>query len=776
MTGARSASFTRRKAALALGPVLLYVGGYFGLEPTLGNASSALATLPVIAIGWLFGLRWGVMASLLAFPLNTILVTFVSDGTWGQWISDGGGLGSVTLVMVGAATGWLHNVNEEVKEELAEHKKAQEAIKVLVKDLKVSRASFSSIVEKNADGILIVDGNGVVRFVNPMAAQLLDRQPEELLGHPCGFAVSPGETIELEIVIDGAKGGTADVRVVETNWEGEAAYLACIRDITERKRSEEALQSAKDAAEAASRAKSRFLANVSHEIRTPMNGVIGMTELALDSPTPAEEREYRSMVKESADSLLTLLNDILDISKIEAGKLELQLQEFSLQDSLSTIATTMGLRAREKGLRLEWHVGPDLPDALVGDPGRLRQVVVNLVGNAVKFTEEGSVAVRARVSEDTGDAVVVHFSVSDTGMGVPEESRLLIFDVFTQGDASTTRKFGGTGLGLAISSQLISLMGGRIWVDSEVGSGSTFHFTARFGRQDVDSTPHQSSRGAQECSLDRDTKATDDWEPATGLATARAMCSRSLEVLVAEDNVVNQRVAARILEKRGHRVVVAANGREALETLEDRTFDLVLMDVQMPELDGFEATAALRKRESATGGHIPVVAMTAHAMKGDRERCLEAGMDAYVSKPLQTSQFLEVVESMVPSQGEADPEAPCVESPPYDFDTALARLEGDLELLAEVARSFIGEAPDLLSEIRHSISRRDPAALERTAHALKGAVCNFSAGPAFDGALGLEIMGKQGDLVHAEAAFAGLERNVAMLGDALEALTGSAPL
>ena len=657
--------FTWKKAALALGPVLLYVGAYFGLEPSLGNASSALATLPVIAIGWAFGLRWGVLASILAFPLNTLLVTFVSDGAWDLWLADGGGLGSVTLLLVGAATGWLHNLNQEVKDELAEHKLAQEAIQGLLHDLEVSKASFSSIVEKNVDGILIVDAGGVVRFVNPMAATLLDGSRNDILGEPCAFPVEPGKTSELRIHQEGQEGhegheGAAEVRVVETNWQGEPAYLASLRDITERKRSEEALHKAKEAAEAASRAKSQFLANVSHEIRTPMNGIIGMTELALESTTPSEQREYQSMVKDSANSLLTLLNDILDISRIEAGKLELQHEEFSLRGSVSAVATTLALRAREKGLHLEWHMDPAMPDALVGDPGRLRQVVVNLVGNAVKFTEHGSVVVRAQVVQEADSEVSLHFSVYDTGPGIPVESRRLIFDVFTQCDASATRRFGGTGLGLAISSQLIALMDGDIWVDSEVGSGSTFHFTARFGLQPGSQPPPPAVEWSLQPQLDDDTPGAEQF--AETVPYRRAV--RALDILLAEDNLVNQRLAGRILEKRGHRVVVAVNGREAVTVVEARPFDLVLMDVQMPEMDGLEATAALRRREAVTGGHVPIVAMTAHAMKGDRERCLDAGMDDYIAKPLQTSVFLQVVEGVVRSPAEPDTGTDACKPPP----------------------------------------------------------------------------------------------------------------
>jgi PAS domain S-box-containing protein len=876
------------------------------------------------------------------------------------------------------------------------HVKPKTLALITARDIREQRAAHARVVKTEAELRRVLDSvsdclwsavidekhQWVYRYLSPVIKRITGQPPEFFLAgvqswqsmvHPDDQAlwetahtrVRVGEPTQEEYRIvrpDGTLRWVRDSIMVSRDAHGRTLRLdGVLTDITAHKRAEQELQQAKEAADAANRAKSEFLANMSHEIRTPMTGILGMTELALNTKLTAEQRDYLGLVKSSAEALLTVINDILDFSKIEAGKLELAPTPFRLRDTLSDMLKTVALRAHQKGLELACRVAPDVPDALIGDPGRLHQIVVNLTGNAIKFTEQGDVVVCVNRFESeagprgrAGDspppsAVCLHFSVSDTGIGVPQAKQQAIFDAFEQVDSSLARKYEGTGLGLAISSKLIALMGGRIWVDSEVGRGSTFHFTAQLEvvkepgprpvRADLTSLRdlpvlvvddsatngrileeilcgwdlRPTVVGSAESALGALNHAADAAGPfplilldgqmpgmdgfalaarikdSPGLAGATIMMlsssdpvddashcrelgvtahltkpikpsdlleailtavhlparlsvranraapprawpgGRRLGVLLVEDNAVNQKLLVYLLEAEGHRAVVAANGREALALLGidargdqeaagrwgDTTrgggsdpgrgnarggseansraerqalasscsrpscspFDLVLMDVQMPEMDGFEATGQIRRWEQETGGHLPIIAMTAYAMKGDRERCLEAGMDGYVAKPIQAQELWQAVEGVLPSTVHAAPAASALESMEEVLDKkeALAEVGGNVHLLRELAGLFLEDCPRLMQEIREAIACRDGPRLRLAAHTLKGSVGNFSAPKAFAAAWQLERMGRERDLTRAEDAQGSLEREIRRLEEALIGLAqGSA--
>jgi PAS domain S-box-containing protein len=533
----------------------------------------------------------------------------------------------------------LVRANNDLAVEVSERKRMETA-------LVAANNTLGELIKASPISIVAYDLKGIVQSWNPAAERLFGWTEKEVIGHRLPFIPDDkqGEFHErIRKSLQGQELSGESVRRVKKDGSSvelsiasaplrdakgiETGLISVITDLTERRQVEEALENARAAAEAANRAKSEFLANMSHEIRTPMNGVIGMTELALDTELTLEQREYLSMIKSSGDALMNVINDILDFSKIEAGKLELDPIQFNIRDTVEDAARTLAVSAHQKGLQLVTDIQPGIPDGLVGDPVRLRQVLLNLLGNAVKFTDVGEVILRVE-GEPTRNGVDLHFSVRDTGIGIPADRQKLIFEAFTQADNSTTRKYGGTGLGLTITSRLVDLMGGRIWVESQPGAGSIFHFNAPFtlGAGAALQIPREVDDGRN--------------LPAHLLREARP----TLRILLAEDNPVNRALARRLLENKGHTVVTANNGLEALAFLETESFDVALMDVQMPEMNGFEATRALRQKERTSKKHLPIIALTAHAMKGDEERCLAAGMDAYISKPIRNTELLALLE------------------------------------------------------------------------------------------------------------------------------------
>ena len=802
-------------------------------------------------------------------------------------------------------------------------------------DRKRAADELETFFNLSPDLLCVASLDGHFLRLNPAWRRALGFEEAELRASPFLDFVHPddrGGTIDaMSMLTSGAKvinfenryrardGSYRWLEWSATPFIDQGVIYAAARDVTERKRANEVLEEsaenlgqlvkelevARQKAETAAVAKGEFLANMSHEIRTPMNAVIGMTDLALRTRLTPQQREYVRTANEAAEALLGILNDILDVSKIEAGRLVLDLTPFSLRDTVEDAVRMFAPRANEKRLELACHILPDVPDALVGDSGRLRQVILNLVGNAVKFTDTGDVIVEVAVDTVTGGEALLQFTVSDTGIGIASDKQWQIFGAFVQADASTTRRFGGTGLGLTISAQLVEMMGGRVAVTSEIGRGSQFRFAARFGVQSQSDAPPPPSaanlhdlrvlvvddNAANRTILQEllvtwrmqpttvesaatalaamneavsqqrpfhlvltdalmpdvdgftlarqiagDARLSDakvimltSGGPAFGFANAgpqpratavdrtivsqltkpvkqsdlldailtafgeppakerlrgrrarrlRRAFGRRLSILVAEDNPTNQKLVVLLLEQHGHRVTTVATGREAVAKAGDGPFDVILMDVQMPDMDGFEATEAIRRRENA-GVHTPIVAMTAHAMAGDRERCLAAGMDAYVSKPIRHDDLLSTIEGFFTGTSGVVSATP---SPPpdntrastVDEDALLEDFGQNRTLLAEVITVFLAEAPGQLDALHAAADALDAGALASAAHALKGSVGLFAKGAAFEAARRLEQEARRGDLTHVDGRCAEIETELSRVCSDLETLLRAA--
>ncbi len=790
--------------------------------------------------------------------------------------------------------------------DISERKRAEE-------EIRESSALVKLILDSIPEAVYGIDMHGNCTMCNPSCLRLLGYQDSsdlqgknmhELMHHTrMDGTPYPIEQCHIYEAFQRGAGTHVDDEVLwrrdGTSFPGEYWSRPMNRDghaigavvtfvnISERKAAERVLREAREAAEAASRAKSEFLANMSHEIRTPINGIMGMTELALDTDLNSEQREYLSLVKSSGESLLSVINDILDFSKVESGKLDLETIEFNLYDCVGETMKALAVRAHQKGLEMAYDADPEVPAQLLGDPGRLRQILVNLVGNAIKFTQQGEVVVSIETLSQDAGGIELHFQVKDTGIGIPPEKQGLLFKAFSQADSSTTRKYGGTGLGLAISARLVDLMAGKIWLESSEGNGSTFHFTARFAAAEVKAQPaapaleaelqglsvlvvddNETNRrilcgmtrgwGMRPCAVESGVMAIaaletaqqekdpfrlllidghmpgmDGFELAERIkkgrvrnatilmltsggppgeagrcqqlgisacllkpvlkadlmaAILKALGSRQgkisaspapvtrhalrksahkLRILVAEDNAVNQAVIMRVLQKMGHTPVLAQTGKKALGLALAEKFDLVFMDVQMPEMDGLAATAAIRKSEANSRTHLPIFAMTAHAMTGDRERCLQAGMDGYITKPVRFTDIEQTLSGLRSAPAAHNRPA---EAASWNKAEALARIEGDEELLREVCQLFLEESPKLLDKLRQAVAAGDAEGVVRAAHSLKGESSYLSASATSQAARQLEEMGRNQDLSRASDMLAQLEREVTSLQLELKAL------
>jgi PAS domain S-box-containing protein len=664
--------------------------------------------------------------------------------------------------------------------------------------LRRSEARKSAMFEAASDAIVTLDHEGRIVECNSAADSVFGRTRTELLGKELMQLIKPqqlgssdsanlrdclrtgdgpllGNRMELPALRADGTEFPAEMVITRIGVVDPPVFVGFIRDISDRKRAEHELHAAKEASESANLAKSQFLANVSHETRTPLSVVIGMLDLSLRDELPPAVRDYLTTASDSADTLVLLINDILDFSQMESGRFQLASAEFSLRDTLDETIKLLSTRAHKKGLQLTCNVHPGVPDRVVGDARRLRQVLVNLGDNAIKFTEQGEVVVDVERTRDTevtsgesqtaqgdndardGSNVTLHITVTDTGIGIARENQERIFASFTQADPSSTRRYSGTGLGLAICRELVGRMGGRVWVESELVRGSRFHCIVQ---------------------LRLATAAA-----AKGVPAVKP--PRPLRVLIVEDTPAHQKLVSAMLQKRGHMAIIAQNGREAIEMVSKNAFDVVLMDLQMPHMDGFQATAAIRSLNS-THSRVPVVAMTAHALREDRERCRAAGMDDYVGKPIDAARLVDTIERLAaaeaPDHSAADtPEGSAgagtttnasAPSPNarsiVDRDAALRRLNGDEKLFRDMIQFFDEDSPSLIETIRLCAKSGDSEALARAAHTLKGLAANFDAEAAVASAARLQQLAESYDASAFEPAIAELECELSRLTVALD--------
>jgi PAS domain S-box-containing protein len=674
--------------------------------------------------------------------------------------------------------------------DITERKQAEKA-------LRQSEERFRQLAENVPVVFWMLNATGTeLLYVSPAYQQIFGRTCDSLYRDPMGWmaAVEPedraqavsnflqqmrGDSVATENRIRTPEGQVKWIRATSFPVRDESGrvirFAGIAEDITDRKSAEIAAREAQEAAEAANAAKSEFLANMSHEIRTPMNGVIGMTGLLLETELTAEQREYAELVRSSGQALLTVINDILDFSRIEARKLELEILDFDLRQVVGSAANLLEAAAREKGLQLRCLVDPELPQGVRGDAGRLRQVLLNLGGNAVKFTASGEVSIRVRLTWENAGSLLIRFSVLDTGIGIPLDRQADIFSPFTQGDGSTTRLYGGAGLGLSISKQLVTLMGGEIGVESAPGKGSQFWFTAVLEKQPC--KPAAAGPSAFEAAVESRGK-------------------RLARILIADDNITNQKVALTILKKLGYRADAVATGKETVASLRRVPYDLILMDCQMPEMNGYEATAAIRDPQSAIANReIPTIALTAHAMSGEREKCLAAGMDDYIANPVQPLALAAVIEKWLPAsepddgdrgpgrgfvpgdglgpeaRGLGEREQPAAVSPQvFDEAALLERVMGDREVAGAIIGAFLEDVPEQLTGLQSSLSAGDNAAALQQVHRIRGAAATVGGVALQRAALATEENGRAGDLRAMAAQFCELQQQFQAARDAMERL------